>query len=90
MIVQRQNSAYDRAGSTSTGGMDGCPLFVVSSNQEGACRRMRSGHNRFSLPAAWSALAGAMFVFAPLYVLLATMALDRPLFARAGEKRQKA
>ena len=63
MIVQRQNSAYDRAGSTSTGGMDGCPLFVVSSNQEGACRRMRSEHNRFSLPAAWSALAGAMFVF---------------------------
>ena len=51
MIVQRQNSAYDRAGSTSTGGMDGCPLFVVSSNQEGACRRMRSEHNRFSLPA---------------------------------------
>ena len=50
MIVQRQNSAYDRAGSTSTGGMDGCPLFVVSSNQEGACRRMRSEHNRFSLP----------------------------------------
>ena len=31
-----------------------------------------------------------LFVFAPLYVLLATMALDRPLFARAGEKRQKA
>lgn len=31
-----------------------------------------------------------LFVFAPLYVLLATLALDRPLFARAGEKRQKA
>ena len=31
-----------------------------------------------------------LFVFAPLYVLLATMALDRPLFARTGEKRQKA
>ena len=31
-----------------------------------------------------------LFVFAPLYVLLAAMALDRPLFARGGEKRQKA
>ena len=31
-----------------------------------------------------------LFVFAPLYVLLAAMALDRPLFARGGGKRQKA
>ena len=31
-----------------------------------------------------------LFVFAPLYVLLATLVLDRPLLARGGEKRQKA
>ncbi len=31
-----------------------------------------------------------LFIFAPLYVLLAAMALDRPLFVRSGEKRQKA
>ena len=31
-----------------------------------------------------------LFVFAPLYVLLATLALDRPLLAHSSEKRQKA
>lgn len=56
---------------------DGCPLFVVSSNQEGACRRMRSEHNRFSLPAAWSALAGAMFVF-----VLGLLTLGQPALSR--------
>ena len=38
---------------------------------------MRSEHNRFSLPAAWSALAGAMFVF-----VLGLLTLGQPALSR--------
>lgn len=71
MIVQRQNSAYDRAGSTFTGGMDARFLSYRQIRKGG--RRMRSERSRFSLPAVWSALAGAMFV-----LVLALLTLGQP------------